>query len=401
MKSTRRDFLKKGVISAAGAALLPSSCKPSKEELIALAGGNKIISRNLGKTGIKVPVVSMGVDDNIDIVPSAIELGLTYFQTSSNYRNGQNERDLGRIVKVKGRDNFILGTGFSLGKYIYKENLRIDNNFKKENLIRSFESALKRLKMEYIDIYFLFEHYSKDTLMHEPIIESVINFKKSGKARSIGAAAHSNVPAVIREAADSGIYDVVMVSRNFRNNDADEIDRAINYAAGKGLGIIAMKTQAGVYWDRKRESMINMKAALKWALQNENVHTAVTLYNNTRELAEGVSVMNDLKLTDSEKRDLKLPVEGSGFGLYCQQCGECTGQCGRFPEIPAVMRCYMYAYGYRSLYKAKHTFSSLNLKQIPCEDCERCTVKCTMGFDIRRKVLDISRIKDIPGEFLT
>jgi len=147
--------------------------------------------------------------------------------------------------------------------------------------------------------------------------------------------------------------------------------------------------------------MINMKAALKWALQNENVHTSVPAFYNTDELNEGFSVMEDLTLTPSELRDLKIVGGKSEEGLFCQQCRKCLDQCPGSSDIPALMRCYMYAYGYRNIAKAKDTLSSLDLNEIHCKNCESCAVKCTMGFDIRKKVLDIVRVNEIPEEFLS
>ena len=67
-----------------------------------------------------------------------------------------------------------------------------------------------------------------------------------------------------------------------------------------------MKTQAGVYWDRFRARKINMKAALKWVLQDENVHTTIPAFSNFQEMEEDLSVMGDLELTPEEKRDIEL-----------------------------------------------------------------------------------------------
>ena len=59
----------------------------------------------------------------------------------------------------------------------------------------------------------------------------------------------------------------------------------------------------------------------------------------------------------------------------------------------------MYTYGYKSPAKAKETFEHLDFSKIVCEDCTECFVKCSSGFNIREKVLDIARIKSIPEEF--
>lgn len=79
-----------------------------------------------------------------------------------------------------------------------------------------------------------------------------------------------------------------------------------------------MKTQAGVYWDRLQHRKINMKASLKWVLQNESVHTAIPAFSNHEELLEDLSIMENLSLTPEEERNLRLGEELGLAGVYCQ-----------------------------------------------------------------------------------
>jgi predicted aldo/keto reductase-like oxidoreductase len=146
--------------------------------------------------------------------------------------------------------------------------------------------------------------------------------------------------------------------------------------------------------------MINMKAALKWALQDENIHTAIPSFKNSDQLFEALSVMEDLDLTPQEKADLKLDQGDRSTGLFCSQCEECIPQCPANLDIPTLMRSYMYAYGYGEPAKARETYDYTQLSNIPCRRCESCSVICSSGFDIKRKITDIVRIKDIPKEFL-
>jgi uncharacterized protein len=60
----------------------------------------------------------------------------------------------------------------------------------------------------------------------------------------------------------------------------------------------------------------------------------------------------------------------------------------------------MYAYGYKNLRYAKETLGYANIPVNPCEGCEKCTVNCTIGFDVRSKIQDIARLKTVPNEFL-
>jgi predicted aldo/keto reductase-like oxidoreductase len=169
------------------------------------------------------------------------------------------------------------------------------------------------------------------------------------------------------------------------------------------MGIVAMKTQAGVYWDRKtKKEMINQKAALKWALRNENIHTAIPSFKTLDQMYEDLSVMEDLELTDQEWADLKLDKghQRSATGLFCSECGNCLSQCPSDLDIPTVMRGYMYAYGYEQPAKARRTLDDIDLSSIPCSGCPACKVDCPSGFDVKAKILDIARLKNVPEEFL-
>jgi len=87
-------------------------------------------------------------------------------------------------------------------------------------------------------------------------------------------------------------------------------------------------------------------------------------------------------------------------GLYCAQCNRCRLQCHSNLDIPTLMRSYMYAYGYRNSALAKETLQSVDLPNAPCADCQICTVHCSMGFDVRNRILDIVRLNDVPEDFL-
>jgi hypothetical protein len=307
---------------------------------------------------------------------------------------------LGEVFKNRPRDSFVIATANNTQSYFDRKTGLLRKGVKTEFLTNDFEGSLKRLGLDYIDIYYLGVLENRKTTLFEPFMRIMEKFKKEGKTRFIGVTTHNNEPEVIRAAVESKVFDVVLTSYNFRQKHKEEVKKAIDYAANAGLGIVAMKTQAGVYWDRERKNMINMKAALKWALQDKNVHTAIPSFSSYDEIIEDLSIMENLTLTPKEKEDLKIGDEMGYLGLYCQQCGKCISQCKWNFDIPTIMRSYMYAYGYKNPFKARETIEQVNFSHIGCNDCSICTVNCTMGFDVREKVLDIIRIKEIPNEFL-
>ena len=341
----------------------------------------------------------MGTYDAAGLAGIALDSGIVHIDTSAEYNEGNDEKMFGELFKKRPRDSFVIGT--SIGMWQYREAARIKKVITPKTLRDYIEASLHRLDLDTIDIYYLGGVKHKEIALYEPYLKILTSYKRAGKIRFIGVTTHTNEPEIIRTATDSGIYDVVLTAYNFRKTNRREIGEAIDYAAQKGMGIVAMKTQAGVYWDREeKKTMINMKAALKWALQNENVHTAIPSFKTIDQLNEALSVMEDLRLTEREKADLKLEQGGYSTGLFCSQCDHCIPQCPANLDIPTLMRSYMYAYGYNNPAKARMTLNRLDSSDIPCINCASCRVTCSSGFDIKRKVMDIARLKDVPEEFL-
>jgi len=396
---SRRHFIKSGIAGVAGAVIAPAVIHSDTKASQPQKNDRKFIYRTLGKTGIKVPVVSMGTYNATGVANACLDAGITHIDTSADYNKGNDERMFGEVFKQRPRDSFVIGT--SIGMWQYRKVDQITTAISEKTLRDYIEGSLERLALDTIDIYYLGGIQHKEIALNETYLKVLEEYKKAGKLLYLGVTTHSNEPEIIRAATDSGVYDVILTAYNFRKTNKDEIDEAVAYAVDKGMGIVAMKTQAGVYWDRKdKSSMINMKAALKWALQNENIHTAIPSFKNVDQMNEAISVMENLALSPEEKADLKLNTGGLSAGLFCSQCQECVPQCPANLDIPTLMRSYMYAFGYNSPAKARETLDYAGLKNVPCLDCSACSVTCSSGFDVKGKVIDIARIKDIPTEFL-
>jgi predicted aldo/keto reductase-like oxidoreductase len=122
--------------------------------------------------------------------------------------------------------------------------------------------------------------------------------------------------------------------------------------------------------------------------------------SSLEELRKNIAMIQNLKMSEQELKDLKLAGLNQETGLYCQQCKKCIPQCPHNLDIPTIMRSYMYAYGYKSPAQAWHTLTGVDISGRPCEKCSACNIICTEGFDIRKKILDISRLIDVPRDFI-
>jgi len=325
---------------------------------------------------------------NPRLITSGLDEGLKHLDTAHGYQNGRNEEMLGELLKGRPRDSFIIATKIHPRK----------KELSAEEFNEMFEISLKRLQMDYVDILYLHGVSNKETMMYDTHLNILEKLKKQGKVRFTGVSTHTNMPEVIHAVVESNFYDVVLTSYNFRMNNLPEMNEAIEKAAGSGIGIIAMKTMAGAFWDKEKTRPINTKAALKWVLQNKNIHTTIPGATTFDELADNLDVMCDISMSEQEVNDLNKHEELSG--LFCSGCGKCITECAKGLPVPDIMRAYMYAYGYKDLSLAKEVIEQQGLPDDPCRDCGVCTVHCPTGFDVAMKTRDIIRIREIPDDFL-
>jgi predicted aldo/keto reductase-like oxidoreductase len=383
----RRNFLRIGAVATAGIAT--GACKTTKTTS-SKSKGNEIITRTLGKTGIEVPIVSMGVmrADNPNILKAALDLGVKHFDTAHSYQDGRNEEMVGEFFKDKDRKSVIISTKV----HPPKEGMSTDE------FLEKFEISLKRLQMDYVDILYLHVANNREYTLDERYLKALKIAKESGKTRFVGVSTHRNMAEVLNAAVDSNFYDIVLTTYNFKYDGDEEMQKALQRANDAGLGIVGMKNMAGKFLDRKKTKPVDCKAALKWASKNPLIHTNIPGITTYEMLMENWSVMKDLTLSEQEKQGLELAMAEPG--MFCKGCETCMGQCPKDLPIPDLMRSYMYNYGYSYPAKAFKTVASLNISANPCDGCVECSVNCPNGFKIREKVTDIARIQVVPKEFL-
>ena len=388
-----------GVTGLAGLSAGPALLKGTERGFnTSISQDYKIIYRTLGKTGIKLPIVSMGVmnADNPNLVAAALDAGIIHLDTAWGYQRGRNETMIGGVIKDRPRDSYVIATKVP-GSPKERRTGYFTDKTDPANFHKMFDESLQRLGIEYVDILYLHNVTRRQETLFEPLLKALEKEKKQGRTKFIGVTTHRNEHEVINAVVESKLYDVVLTAYNFQKKNIKELRAACAAAVEAGLGVVAMKTQAGVYWDKEKTDPINMKAALKWALNEPHIHTAIPGFTAFDQLALDMSVMEDLTLTPQEIQDLRL--DKASVGLYCQQCEQCLPQCPQKLPVPDLMRGYMYVYGYGNLEKAQGLVESLDLPDNPCKSCGSCSVVCAQGFDVKDKVTDISRMKAVPSDF--
>lgn len=393
----RRKFLKASLLGTTGALVsgkVIASVKPKDEK----DKKDKLVYRELGKTGIKVPIVGMGVmrSDSPNLVRTALDRGLMHLDTAHSYQGGKNEMMLGEILKDYPRDSYVLATKVQPNTRDKKTN-KWTRPPSMKDFTSKFDISLQRLGLNYVDILYVHSVAFKEQVLHKPLLKTLEKLKKSGKTKLVGVSTHNNMTEVINAAVDSKTIDVVLTSYNFKISNDPDLNLALQRANEAGIGIVAMKTMAGGFHDKERTKPVNGKVALKMALANENVHTSIPGLVNFDQLEDAFSIMKDMTISEKEKAELLAHDPASG--MFCTGCGQCNGKCKNDLPVPDLMRAFMYTYGYHEYEKAQNLLLSKNLDSSACSNCDECTVICSQGFNVAERIRDVSRLGTVPPEF--
>lgn len=270
----RRDFLRVAAIAGMGM-FLGQGEFASANSVCDLNKGIPV--RWLGNTGIELPVLSMRLDrpSNQNLLRRAYDAGIRYFDSAYSYQNGRNEEQLGRFFEGKRRDSFYVST-----KGMFPYPLRGD--FERV-MLEKLDISLKRLKIDFLDIYYTHNIQLPEKITHERILRFLQKIKTEGKARFIGFSTDGQDPEIINAAVDSGIYDVGLINYNCRMKELKANEEAIERAVRAGMGIISMHSTEG-------ESRSNDLAGLKWIWQNKNITTVIQGVTNYNDLEECLAI---------------------------------------------------------------------------------------------------------------
>jgi predicted aldo/keto reductase-like oxidoreductase len=356
------------------------------------ASAPKLIMRPLGKTGISLPIVSMGVmnAEAPGLIVRSYEVGIRHFDTAAGYQGGRNEEMVGQAIRQMGvRDKVVIST-----KAHVRGVGQSDTATTKAELLKTFEGSLNRLQMDHVET--LYFHGAKDggPINDAGVQEAMTQLKKEGKIRFCGVSTHGGQADVLNAMAQSGLWDVALVAFNYTMAENQALLDAMQLCASKGIGIVVMKSQAGGSKPPKQEvlgtdipSSVRQSAVLKWVLQHPFVTTAIPGFTKFEHIDEDIPVASNLAFTKDERNFLSNNAIKASLE-FCQQCGDCVASCPNRVDIPTLMRSHMYAFQYQNLEHARFTLAEVakGVGLDMCGSCTPCTAKCSHTVNIQRKI---------------
>ncbi|HUW88426.1 MAG TPA: aldo/keto reductase [Candidatus Paceibacterota bacterium] len=137
----------------------------------------------LGCMGMSAFYTGSGQDDEgaIKTIHRALELGITFFDTAEIYGPYTNEELLGRAL-AKRRQDVVIATKF--GTLLHRSDHSRGLDGSPENVRLSIEGSLKRLKTDYIDLYY--QHRMDPKVPIEETIGALSELVQAGMIRHIG-----------------------------------------------------------------------------------------------------------------------------------------------------------------------------------------------------------------------
>ena len=215
-----------------------------------------------GASGLLLPAVSLGLwhnfgsngnfDNMQDMCHTAFDHGITHFDLANNYGPvyGAAEENFGRILKKDlgvYRDELVISTkaGYDMWPGPY------GNWGSKKYLVASLDQSLKRMGLDYVDIFY--HHRPDPNTPLEETVRALDGIVKSGKALYVGISNYNKEQTIaaaelFKELGTPFIINQRKYSMFVRDIEKDGLK---DYAAAHGIGIITFSPLAqGLLTDR-------------------------------------------------------------------------------------------------------------------------------------------------------
>jgi aryl-alcohol dehydrogenase-like predicted oxidoreductase len=324
--------------------------------------------RTLGKTEIKVPVVSFGAwaiggsmwggtDDEAAVraIHKGIDLGITCIDTAAIYGMGHSERLVGAAVKGR-RDQVVIATKCGLrwdleeGQFFFEGKTpegvphKIYRNLRPESIRYECEQSLKRIGVDAIDLYQC--HWPDPTSSLDDAMDTLFDLQKEGKIRAVGV---SNFGLeMLDQCLKKGILASDQPKYNLLERDIEE--EILPFCIEENVGVLAYSPMAmglltgKVTLDREfkgddmrrnrpwftrenRKRVLDLLAkiqpiadghhatvgqvAVNWVISQKGITSALVGARNEAQVAENAKAA-DFRLSEQELRTVGHLVEELG-----------------------------------------------------------------------------------------
>jgi hypothetical protein len=330
----------------------------------------KVPRRKLGKTGVEVPVLSLGFGRPGEqvVLRQAIDWGVNYWDTSLVAANGTSEQSIGDFLAKNPdvrKDIFL----------VTKEN----QSKTTDDIEKCLQTSLKRLNTSYIDLYFGVYMVKDQVRFTDDVRKWAEDAKKRGVIKYFGFSTHENMSQCLAAAAKLDWIDAIMMKYDFRLMQDKQMQDAIEACYKAGVGLIAMKTQsmrprgAPAAADANAEAEADKKmiahfldkgftegqAKIKAVLEDKRVSSVCSAMSSTTILMTNIAAALDKTKLEAADMEVLRQYALETCSGYCAGCAHICEQAAAGVPISDVMRALMYHNSYGDKAQARQVFAEI------------------------------------------
>lgn len=269
----RRHFLT-SFPAAAGLSAVSAQAKATSKPESSDRWGEILPTRILGRTGVPVTLLGVGgfhvgwteERNAAEVIETAMEGGIRFFDTAESYQKGESERRYGKYLVPKYREEIFIMTKTQAG----------DAKTAQEHL----DGSMKRMGVDVIDlwqIHTIRNPEDVDSRLANGVLDVLIKAKEQGKVRYIGFTGHTNPEAHLRmlqQTCTADPFDTCQMPVNAIDPQAHSfVNQVTPVLQDRNIALLAMKTLAdGRFFALKRRL-----DRIQWQTENPIIPTSLSI----------------------------------------------------------------------------------------------------------------------------
>ncbi|MBH1940078.1 aldo/keto reductase [Mobilitalea sibirica] len=323
----------------------------------------------------------------------AHEKGINFFDSAPFYCDDKSEIITGIALSQLPRDSYYISSKMNLGT--------VGGKCDADDFKRRLENSLTRLKVDYLDFYYLWcmldlESYKKQ---YDILYKYFEQAKKDGLIKNITFSSHmqgNDLEKVIETDAFKGML-IGYNALNYRFRQA-----GITAAHNRGMGIVVMNPLGGGLIPSNQKTFSYLaegtdltvpQAALRFVASHKEI--TVTLAGITTKQHVDDAVKSVENLVEKPAKEICAEFESKGVALnnLCTGCAYCKG-CPADIDIPKFMDAYNEKLLGNSIEnRIKWHWGIPMEKAAECIKCGQCETLCTQHLNIMDRLDEIALLR--------
>lgn len=350
----------------------------------------------LGFGCMRFPVIngdSSKIDEekSAEMLLHAIDQGINYLDSAYNYHGGSSEVFLGKTLQGGYRDKVKLATKLPSWKVEKKADFDLLLN-----------EQLQRLRTDRIDFYLLHALNKKfwANLESLDVLDWLARTRSDGRIINVGFSFHDDL-SLFKTIVDSFQgWDFCLIQYNYMDQDYQAGKEGLQYAAGKGMGVVIMEPLRGGrlvdppqgiqdQWDKAEKKRSAVDWSLQWLWNHPEVSLVLSGMSTLEQVQQNLASASRSGVGSLTESELKLveDVRSTYLGMElipCTSCGYCV-PCPEGVDIPRILRIYNDGIMYDKKDISKNNYNLWvpeENKGNLCVSCGECEDKCPQHIPI-------------------